>query len=40
MIFLLIQPDFDNQPVSVIEAMALGFPIVSTNVRWITRVSP
>ncbi len=24
--------DFDNQPVSVIEAMALGFPIVSTNV--------
>ena len=23
--------DFDNQPVSVIEAMALGFPIVSTN---------
>ena len=24
--------DFDNQPVSVIEAMALGFPVVTTNV--------
>lgn len=24
--------DFDNMPVSVIEAMALGFPIISTNV--------
>lgn len=24
--------NFDNQPVSVIEAMALGFPVVSTNV--------
>ncbi|MBT8395293.1 MAG: glycosyltransferase family 4 protein, partial [Bacteroidia bacterium] len=24
--------NFDNMPVSVIEAMALGFPIVSTNV--------
>jgi glycosyltransferase involved in cell wall biosynthesis len=24
--------DFDNHPVSIIEAMALGFPIVSTNV--------
>jgi len=24
--------NFDNQPVSIIEAMALGFPIVSTNV--------
>jgi len=30
---IFINPtNFDNQPVSIIEAMALGFPIVSTNV--------
>lgn len=30
---IFINPtNFDNQPVSVIEAMALGFPIISTNV--------
>jgi len=30
---IFINPtNFDNQPVSIIEAMALGFPIISTNV--------
>jgi len=29
---LLSQTNFDNTPVSVIEAMALGLPVISTNV--------